>query len=86
MLRLNQAAALAWSEGADVGLAVMDELADALVDYSYFHSARAALLAKLDRNAEAATAYERAIACSDNDAEVRWMTRRRDELTHQPFS
>ena len=80
VLRLNQAAALAWSEGAAVGLALIDELADHLDDYSYFHSARAALLSRLERADEAVNAYDSAIERSDNDAEIRWMTLRQEEL------
>ena len=61
VLRLNQAAALAWSEGPATGLALMDELADALGDYTYLHSSRAALLVKLGRFDEAIAAYDRAL-------------------------
>ncbi|NNE96740.1 MAG: sigma-70 family RNA polymerase sigma factor [Acidimicrobiales bacterium] len=81
VLRLNQAAAMAWSEGAQVGLAMMDELAGLLSDYPYLHSSRAALLAKLGRTDEASAAYDRAIELSSNDAEIRWMRSRRDDLT-----
>ncbi|MGB3737002.1 MAG: sigma-70 family RNA polymerase sigma factor [Ilumatobacter sp.] len=81
VLRLNQAAALAWSEGPATGLALIDELADQLDDYSYFHSSRAALLAKLDRGDEAVIAYDRSIALTRNEAEIRWMTRQRCALS-----
>ncbi len=77
VLRLNQAAALAWSEGPATGLALIDELADELDDYSYFHSSRAALLAKLERVDDAVAAYDRSIALTSNEAERRWMTQRR---------
>ena len=80
VLRLNQAAALAWSEGPATGLALMDELADALDDYSYLHSSRAALLAKLDRHTEAVAAYDRALDLTANEAERRWMTQRRQAI------
>jgi RNA polymerase sigma-70 factor (ECF subfamily) len=79
VLRLNQAAALAWSEGPATGLALMDELAEQLDGYSYLHSSRAALLIQLDRPSEAIEAYDRALALTNNDAERRWMTQRRDE-------
>ncbi len=77
VLRLNQAAALAWSEGPSTGLALMDELAEELADYAYFHSSRAALLAKLGRIDDAVDSYDRSIALTSNDAERRWMTQRR---------
>lgn len=80
VLRLNQAAAIAWSEGPATGLALIDQLAEHLDDYSYFHSSRAALLAKLDRDGEAVDAYTRAIALTSNDAERRWMTQRRSSI------
>lgn len=84
VLRLNQAAALAWSEGPTTGLALMDELADELDQYSYLHSSRAALLSKLERCGEAVAAYDRAIALTSNEAERRWMTLRRDEQAAGP--
>lgn len=80
VLRLNQAAALAWSEGPATGLALMDELADVLVDYSYLHSSRAALLVKLGRVDEAVAAYDRSIALTNNEAERRWMAQRREAI------
>jgi RNA polymerase sigma-70 factor (ECF subfamily) len=77
VLRLNQAAALAWSEGPSTGLALMDGLAEELADYAYFHSSRAALQAKLGRIDDAVDSYDRSIALTSNDAERRWMTQRR---------
>jgi len=86
VLRLNQAAAIAWSEGPATGLALIDQLADELDDYSYLHSSRASLLARLDRPAEAAEAYSRAIDLTSNDAERRWMSMRRAALTGETGS
>lgn len=83
VLRLNQAAALAWSEGPSTGLALMDELAEQLDEYSYFHSSRAALLAKLGRVDEAVDSYDRSIALTNNEAERRWMTQRQETLARQ---
>jgi len=77
VLRLNQAAAVAWSEGPITGLTLIDELGDRLVDYPYFHSSRAALLARAGQPVAAAAAYDRAIELTDNDAERRWMVHRR---------
>jgi RNA polymerase sigma-70 factor (ECF subfamily) len=83
VLRLNQAAALAWSEGPATGLALMNELVGVLDDYSYFHSSRAALLSKLNRIDEAVAAYDRSIALTSNEAERRWMTRRRTAIANE---
>ncbi|MFW2383190.1 MAG: RNA polymerase sigma factor [Acidimicrobiales bacterium] len=80
VLRLNRAAALAWSEGPEVGLSLIDELGAELSGYEYFHSSRAALLAKLGRTADARDAYDRAIELSNNEAEIRWMQARRNHL------
>jgi RNA polymerase sigma-70 factor (ECF subfamily) len=83
VLRLNQAAAIAWSEGPATGLALMDELADALGDYTYLHSSRAALLVKSGRHDEAIAAYDRALALTSNDAEHRWMSERRRAIANR---
>ncbi len=80
VLRLNRAAAMAWSEGPEVGLSLMDALDVELSGYPYLHSSRAALLAKLGRTADAREAYDRAIKLSSNEAEVRWMQARRNNL------
>ena len=80
VLRLNQAASLAWSEGPETGLALMDQLTEELDQYPYLHSSRAALLAKVDRPIEARAAYDQAIAISSNEAEIKWMTKRRAQL------
>ncbi len=79
VLRLNQAAALAWSEGSATGLALMDQLVEDLDDYSYLHSSRAALLVKVGRIDDAHAAYDRAIALTSNEAERRWLMLRRSD-------
>lgn len=80
VLRLNRAVAIAWSDGPEAGLPLIDALSEELSEYSYLHSSRAALLAKLDRFDEAVEAYEQAIAFTNNDAEIRWMRRRQASL------
>lgn len=84
VLRLNQAVAIAWSEGPETGLRLIDALKAQLEDYSYFHSSRAALLSKLGRDGEASSAYDRAIGLSSNEAEIRWMTIRKGRLEEEP--
>jgi RNA polymerase sigma-70 factor (ECF subfamily) len=59
--RLNRAVAVAELDGAQVGLAEVDRLADALTDYHLLHAARADLLTRLDRHADAVLALERAL-------------------------
>jgi RNA polymerase sigma-70 factor (ECF subfamily) len=60
VVELNRAVALAEAEGLETGLAAIDGL-DELDTYHYFHAARADLLRRLGRPAEARAAYERAL-------------------------
>lgn len=80
VLRLNRAAALSWVEGPAVGLELMEELAGELAGYSYYHSARASLLARSGRTTLAVEAYRTAINTCANTAEIEWMRRRVAEL------
>ena len=78
VVALNHAVAVAMSDGPEQGLALIDaeRVAGELAEYRWMHSARADLLRRLGRNAEAAKAYERAIALSDNAAELAYLGRR----------
>lgn len=83
LLQLNRAIAVGERDGPAIGLAVLDRLwgeHDTLDTYHYLHGARADFLARLERPAEAAAAYDRAIASCDNAAERRWMEARRNSL------
>jgi RNA polymerase sigma-70 factor (ECF subfamily) len=62
VVALNRAVAVAMAEGPEAGLAAMDALAAELDGYHLLHSARADLLRRLERHAEAAAAYRRAYA------------------------
>jgi RNA polymerase sigma-70 factor, ECF subfamily len=77
VVELNRAVAVAMADGPESGLRLLDEL-DArgeLADYHLFHSARAALLARLDSNVEAAEAYARALELATNPVERRFLER-----------
>jgi RNA polymerase sigma-70 factor (ECF subfamily) len=76
VIALNRAVAIALADGPAVGLALVDVLEPALNGMHLFHSTRADLLRRLDRNEEATGAYERAIELATNDAE-------RDFLEHR---
>lgn len=71
VVALNRAVAVAMAAGAEVGLALLDELAadQRLDDYRYLHASRADLLRRLGRHDEAAEAYHRALDLTRNDAE-----------------
>jgi RNA polymerase sigma-70 factor, ECF subfamily len=75
---LNRAVALAELEGPEAGLAIVDELA--LDGYHLFHAIRADLLRRLGREAEAAQAYDAAIAQTENATERDFLARRRAAL------
>jgi RNA polymerase sigma factor (sigma-70 family) len=75
VVALNRAVAVSMAEGPAAGLALVDALAGepALASYALLPSARADLLAKLGRPAEARAEFERAAALTRN-------TRLRDRL------
>ena len=81
---LNRAIAIAEASRATAGL---DELAtldtDRLADYQPYHAARADLLARAGRPAEALGAYDRAIELTANPAEREFLVRQR-RLAAQP--
>jgi RNA polymerase sigma-70 factor (ECF subfamily) len=80
IVALNRAVAVAELDGAQVAMATVDRLEHALSGYHAFHAARADLLRRLDRYAEARAAYDRAIELAGNLAERAALTRRRDRL------
>jgi len=66
---LNRAVAIAMADGPGAGLPLIDTLSGELEGYHLFHSARADLLRRLGRDAEAADAYQRAMELASNPAE-----------------
>jgi RNA polymerase sigma-70 factor (ECF subfamily) len=75
----NRAAAVAMAEGPEQGLELIDRI-EGLEGYVSFHAARADLLRRLGREAEGATAYERAVALAPDGPERRYLARRLTEL------
>ncbi|MGW7683904.1 DUF6596 domain-containing protein [Kribbella sp. NPDC054772] len=71
VIALNRAAALAFRDGPEAGLAVLDELGTepVLRDYHPYALARADLLQRLGRLPEATAAYERALALAGSEPE-----------------
>jgi len=78
VVELNRAVALAEVEGPDAALGLVDTLN--LEGYYLYHSIRADLLRRRGRDAEAALAYERALALTDNRAEREFLGRRLREV------
>ena len=69
---------LAELEGPAAALSIVDELA--LPNYHPYHAVRADLLRRLDRAAEAAEAYSRAIALCANEREREFLQARFREI------
>lgn len=80
VVALNRAAAVAMSEGPERGLELVAAI-EGLDDYQPLHAARADLLRRLGRDAEAAIAYERSLQLSANPAERRHIEARMAEGT-----
>lgn len=78
IVALNRAVAVAEVAGAQAALALVDELD--LSGYHLFHAIRADLLRRLNRNAEAAIAYDAALALSGNSKEREFLQQRRQAL------
>jgi RNA polymerase sigma-70 factor (ECF subfamily) len=83
VVELNRAVAVAMADGPAAGLALVDRIdaAGTLDGYLHLHTARADLLRRLGRAAEAAAAYRRALDLVDNAAEREFL---RDRLTALP--
>ncbi|MFZ0139652.1 MAG: RNA polymerase sigma factor [Aeromicrobium sp.] len=78
VVALNRAIAVAEVDGPDVGLALVD--ATALDGYHAWHVARADLLRRLGRGADARSEYDAAIGATENSAERAYLARRRDQI------
>ncbi|WP_328741456.1 RNA polymerase sigma factor [Streptomyces caniferus] len=78
VVALNRAVAVAEVEGPQEALALVEGLR--LDRYHVFHAVRADLLRRLNRTTEAALAYEKASARTENAAERHFLERRRRSL------
>ena len=75
MARLNHGVAVALAGDVEQGLALI-EATPGLDGYRHFHSARADLLRRLGRSAEARDAYGRALELTEDGPERRFLERR----------
>jgi RNA polymerase sigma-70 factor (ECF subfamily) len=82
VVELNRAAAVAMAFGPEAGLRLLGQLEAGgdLAGYYLAHAARADLLRRAGRNAEAAISYRRAIELCSNAVELRYLQRRLDEV------
>jgi RNA polymerase sigma-70 factor (ECF subfamily) len=78
VVALNRAVAVAEVDGPAAGLAAMDGLD--LGSYYPFHAVRADMLGRLGRRADAAAAYDAALALTANPAQRRFLDSRRRAL------
>jgi RNA polymerase sigma-70 factor (ECF subfamily) len=76
VVSLNRAVAVAMTDGPAAGLDVIDGLAGSLDGYHLLHAARADLLRREGRTADAAAAYGRALELATNAAERRFLAAR----------
>ena len=89
VVALNRAVAVAEVSGPAAALALVDELGAApgpgtgpgLAGYYLFHAIRADLLRRLGRPADAAAAYDAALARTANAAEQAFLRHQRDQLS-----
>ncbi|QNG55357.1 RNA polymerase sigma factor [Pseudonocardia petroleophila] len=86
LVDLNRAVAVAMRDGPQAGLALLDALAGdpRLRGYHLLPAARADLLRRLDRRAEAAGAYRAALDLVGNEPERRYLLRRLAEVSPPP--
>jgi predicted RNA polymerase sigma factor len=78
IVALNRAVAVAELDGPRVALTLIDRLP--LSGYHAWHVARADMLRRLGRTAEAKESYDAAIAATQNSAERAYLSRKRGEL------
>jgi RNA polymerase sigma-70 factor (ECF subfamily) len=78
IVALNRAVAVAELDGPGVALTLVDRLP--LRGYHAWHAARAELLRRIGRSAEAREEYDAAIAATQNSAECAYLRRKRGEL------
>jgi RNA polymerase sigma-70 factor (ECF subfamily) len=75
VVELNRAVAVAMAHGPEVGLALADSIAG-LDDYYLLHATRADLLRRLERPADAAEAYARAVVLAPSEPEREFLRSR----------
>jgi len=82
VVAINHAVAIAETDGPHAGLGALDRIADdkRLENYQPYWAARAEMLARLDRSADAITAYDRAIGLEADAAVRAFLNERRNRV------
>ena len=82
VVQLNRAVAIAMRDGPAAGLTLIDSLLDhgELANYYLAHSARADMLRRLGRTAEARSSYEKALALTQQEPERQFLQERIRQL------
>jgi RNA polymerase sigma-70 factor, ECF subfamily len=86
VVELNRAVAVAMRDGPSAGLALIDAILERgqLDTYHLAHAARADLLRRLGRTADASAAYRRALELTRQEPERRFLQQRLRELARAP--
>lgn len=77
---LNRAVALSYDQGPQAALDALEPLQQLLTSYQPFHAARADFLRRIGSTSQAFSAYETAIALSQNDSEREFLAKRMEQL------
>jgi RNA polymerase sigma-70 factor, ECF subfamily len=81
VVRVNRAVAVAEAEGADVALSLLEDVDLGVVgEWHLYWSTLGELLRREGRRDEALFAFDRALACTPNDTDRRFLERRRTEV------
>ncbi len=82
IVELNRAVAVAMRDGAAAGLALIDAILARgdLINYHLAHAAHADLYRRLGQTADARTAYQQAVALTEQGSQRRFLERRLNEL------
>jgi RNA polymerase sigma-70 factor (ECF subfamily) len=81
VVRVNRAVAVAEAHGPDVALSLLEDVdLDVVGEWHLYWSTVGELLRREGRVAEARHAFDRALGCSPNDTDRRFLERRRAAL------
>jgi RNA polymerase sigma-70 factor, ECF subfamily len=82
VVALNRTVAVAMVDGPEAGLHALEEMpTELLAEYHWLHATRADFLRRLGRHEEARREYDMAVRLCGNEAERRFLARRREGLS-----